>query len=86
MRVFREAGGPGEVELPEVELMGGDGGAEDLKRAKAELQRKKNEREIRREEILRARAEEREERVREHAAKEEKTMAMLKALAKQNFG
>ena len=50
------------------------------------MERKKNEREIRKEEILRARNEEREERMREYRAKEEKTMAGLVALARARFG
>lgn len=64
----------------------GDGGLEDYKAKKGEMERKKNEREIRREEMLRARAAEREERLTVHRAKEEKTVEMLKALAKERFG
>ena len=80
-----EAGGVEEV--PESDLLGDDdGGIEGFKKQKREMERKKNEREVRREEILRARNEEREERMREYRAKEEKTMAGLVALAKARFG
>ena len=50
------------------------------------MERKKNEREVRREEILRARMEELEERRRAYQAKEERTMSGLVALAKAKFG
>lgn len=50
------------------------------------LERKKNDRELRKEEILRARGEEREERIREYRVKEEKTMSGLVALARARFG
>ena len=80
-----EAGGVDEV--PEGDLLGDDdGGIEGFKKRKGELERKKNERELRKEEILRARAEEREERVRAYREKEEQTMSGLIALAKARFG
>lgn len=80
-----EAGGVEEV--PESDLLGdGDGGIEAFKKQKREMERKKNEREVRREEVLRARLEEREERIRDYRAKEEKTMSGLIALAKARFG
>ena len=80
-----EAGGVEEV--PESDLLGNeDGGIEGFKKQKREMDRKKNEREVRREEILRARMEELEERRREYRAKEEKTMSGLVALAKARFG
>jgi hypothetical protein len=85
MKSFRERS-PGAAEVPDSELMGGGDGLSDLKRQKQEFERKKNERELRKEETLRARAAEREERLAEYKQKEDKTMAMLKALAKQNFG
>jgi hypothetical protein len=85
MKSFRERS-PGAVEVPESELMGGGDGVSDFKKQKQEYERKKNERELRKEEFLRARAAEREERLQDYAAKEEKTMAMLKELAKQRFG
>ena len=57
-----------------------------LKQKQVQDQRKKNEREIRREEILRAQAAEREERVQRYRQKEEDTIGWLKTLAKQRFG
>ncbi|BAE57722.1 unnamed protein product [Aspergillus oryzae RIB40] len=72
---------------PEDELMGSaDNDLDAIKRARATEQRKKNEREIRREEILRARAAEREERLQQYRQKEDETIGWLKALAKQRFG
>jgi hypothetical protein len=82
---FREAKEGGDVEIGDGELMGDDG-IEGLKRRKAEVERKKNERELRKEELLRARQAEREERSRKAREKEEKTMEYLKALAKERFG
>lgn len=77
----------GVEEVPEADLLGGDdGGIEGFKQQKRETERKKNERELRREEILRARQVEREQRVMEYKAKEEKTMSGLVALAKARFG
>jgi hypothetical protein len=85
MKAFRERS-PGAVEVPESELLGGGDGVEEYKAAKQEQERKKNEREIRKEEFLRARQREREERLEEYKAKEEGTMAMLRAIAKERFG
>jgi hypothetical protein len=85
MKAFREKS-PGAAEIPDTELMGGGDGINDFKKQKQEYERKKNERELRKEEILRARQAEREERLQEYRTKEEGTMAMLKALAKQRFG
>ena len=84
----RRGGSPTEVP-PDTELMGDDADGGDLaalKRAQEREMRKKNEREIRKEEILRARAAEREERLKIYRRKEEETMGVLKALAKQRFG
>ena len=73
--------------MPESDLLGvEDGGFEGFKKQKRELDRKKNEREVRREEILRARKEGLEERRKQYQAKEEKTMSGLVALAKARFG
>ena len=73
--------------MPESDLLGDDdGGVEGFRKQKREMDRKKNEREVRREEILRARMEELEERRREYQAKEERTMSGLVALAKARFG
>lgn len=85
MKSFREKS-PGAAEVPDTELMGGGDEIEGYKKQKQEFERKKNERELRKEEILRARQAERDERMQEYRAKEDTTMAMLKALAKQRFG
>jgi peroxin-14 len=83
----KRGGSPTEA-VPETDMMGG--GAEDdleaLRKERERDRRKKNEREIRREEVLRARAAEREERVQKYREKEEETMGWLKALARQRFG
>jgi hypothetical protein len=85
MKSFREKS-PGATDVPDAELMGGGDGVGEYKKMKQDFERKKNERELRKEEILRARMAEREERLSEYRAKEEGTMAMLKQLAKQRFG
>jgi hypothetical protein len=79
-RSFADArgGGDGVVEVAESDLMGSGGGVDDVKRLRKEEERKKNERELRREEIMRARAVEREERMAIVREKEDKTMEMLK--------
>ncbi|TGO90248.1 hypothetical protein BPOR_0072g00050 [Botrytis porri] len=64
MRSFREKS-PGAAEVPDTELMGGDEGIEGFKKKKEEFQRKKNERELRKEEIMRAKQAERDERLQE---------------------
>ena len=80
-----EAGGVEEV--PESDLLGdADGGIEGFKKRKSDMERKKNERELRKEAILKERAEEREERVQAYKEKEAKTMSGLIALAKARFG
>jgi hypothetical protein len=84
-RSFADAKDSGAAEVPENELMGGG----DVSEFKAQLktrERAKNEREIRKEEQLRAREAEREERLAEHRKKEDKTMDMLRALAQQRYG
>ena len=73
-------------DLPDAEIMGGGsggggGGTDSFKQLKAAKERKKNERELRKEAILRQRMEEREGRLRMHREKEERTIAMLRALA-----
>jgi hypothetical protein len=82
---FRNAKESGDVEVPEADLMGADD-MDAYKRSKKEMERKKNEREVRKEEIMRARAAEREERLREIRAKEESTMEYLRAIARERFG
>ena len=73
------------MELPESDIMGEDGLSE-FKRMKQNEERKKTERELRREEVLRARTAERDERLRGMREKEEKTMAYLMEIKKQRFG
>ena len=85
MKWFRDKG-DGQVEVPDEELMGGGEGIGELKQKMSEYERKKTERELRREEINRARNAEREERLSEYMQKEDKTMEMLRNLARQNFG
>lgn len=63
--------------------MMGDGGLEGYKAKMQAQQKKKSERELRKEEALRAREVEREEKMAKHRAKEAKTMDMLKALAQR---
>ncbi|KAL8809631.1 MAG: hypothetical protein Q9200_003249 [Gallowayella weberi] len=75
------------AEVPETDLMGDEeGGLAGYKKRKCEEERKKNDREMRREEILRARRAERDERVQAYKKKEERTMEGLVALAKARFG
>ncbi|KAA8914260.1 hypothetical protein FN846DRAFT_927159 [Sphaerosporella brunnea] len=83
MRGFRERSPGGEID--DATLIGG-GDGESFAQKKAALERKKNERELRREQLLKARIAEREERVQGMREKEERTMAMLKALAESRFG
>lgn len=85
MKSFRDKG-DGQVEVPDEELMGVAEGIGELKQKMSEYERKKTERELRREEINRARNAEREERLSEYRQKEDKTMEMLKNLARHNFG
>lgn len=88
-RAFAESrrGGSPTDAVPEEEMMGsGENELESLKKAQESERRKKNEREIKREEILRARAAEREERLQQYRQKEDETIGWLKTLAKQRFG
>ncbi|KJY02237.1 hypothetical protein TI39_contig73g00001, partial [Zymoseptoria brevis] len=84
-RVFGEAKEAGMEEVGEGELMGGDeeGGLAGYKAKLKAKEKVKNEREIRKEEVLRARAAEREERIAAHRQKEDKTMEMLRGLARE---
>ncbi|MBE7179661.1 MAG: hypothetical protein INR71_00350 [Terriglobus roseus] len=82
----RESGGyADDAEEGDGDVLGG-GGAEDYARERREVQRKKTEREVRREEVWRARAAEREERVREAREREERTMEGLRRIARERFG
>ena len=84
-REFKDAKEAGDVEVGESERLGEDGIDGYKAKLKAQ-QRQKNEREIRKEEALRARIAEREERMRGYREKEERTMEMLKSIAKERFG
>nr|POF04066.1 uncharacterized protein CFP56_21822 [Quercus suber] len=84
-RAFKDAKEAGDEEVKDGELMGDDG-LEGFKAEKKKREKVKNEREIRKEEVLRARAAEREDRMAQMRGKEEKTMDMLRELAKARFG
>lgn len=86
MRGFREGAGDGVEEVGDGDLMGGGDSVAELKRAKAAMQRKKTERELRREAEARAREEERLERLREWREREEEKLRGLKELARARFG
>lgn len=74
-------------ELADADLMGGGGGGiEEFKRLRQQAERKKTEREVRREEVLRAKKEEREERAREYREREAVTVDMLREIARSRFG
>ena len=83
-RAFREARSPGAEEVGEKDLMGDD--EDGIKRKIKEMDKKKSERELRKEEVLRAREAEREERLRGLREKEDKTMEVLRAIARERFG
>ena len=85
-RAFADARGGSPEAAPDEDLMGAGDEFSALKKEKEKDQRKKNDREIRREEILRARTAEREERAQAYRQKEQETMGFLQALAKQRFG
>jgi hypothetical protein len=85
MREFTSARETGEMaEVPDKELLGG--GADDYRRLLANLRRRRTEREVGREEVLRARNAERDERVRGYRAREEGTVEALRELARERFG
>ena len=85
-RAFAEAKEGGAMEeVGDGDLMGDDG-VDGYKKRVKEQERKKSEREVRKEEVLRARAAEREERMAKARGKEEKTMGMLREIARQRFG
>ncbi|TEA20294.1 Uncharacterized protein C8034_v000189 [Colletotrichum sidae] len=87
MKEFRDkGGGDATAEVGEQELMGGGDSLAEFKAMKAREERKKTEREIRREEIARARADEREERLRQYREREERVMKGLREMARQRFG
>lgn len=86
-REFAAAKQGGDMEFDDDDLMGepGDGIAR-LKAQQKAHEKKKSDRQIRREEILRARAAEREARLESGRERERKTVEMLQALAKSRFG
>lgn len=86
MKGFREGAGDAVEEVGDGDLMGGGDSVAELKRAKAAMQRKKTERELRREAEARAREEERLERLREWREREEEKLRGLKELARARFG
>lgn len=85
LKDFRDAKEGGDVEMAEADLMGDDG-IEGYKKKKKVEERQKNERELRREEIMRAKAAEREEKVAERRAKEAQTMDYLRSIARERYG
>ncbi|RAQ99258.1 short chain dehydrogenase [Stemphylium lycopersici] len=85
LQSFRDAKESGEADVAESDLMGDDG-IDNYKKKKKEQERQKNEREIRREEIARAREAERNERLAERREKEGKTMDFLRQIAQERFG
>lgn len=86
MKGFREKSPGGAAEVNDGELMGGGDSFDELKRMKASAERRKTEKEIRREEIFRAKEAEREEKLKEYRDKEERAMVLLRELARQRFG
>lgn len=80
----KDAGG--DVELRDADVMGDEDSLGEVKRMKRQNERKKNEREIRKEEILRARKAERDARLAGLKEKEDRTMEMFKEIARARFG
>lgn len=85
MQSFRDKGDAME-EVGDGDLMGGGDSLDDFRKAAKEQQRKKTDRELRREAEARARAEEREEKLREWREREEEKLRGLKELARARFG
>lgn len=85
LQSFRDAKESGDVEVAESDLMGDDG-IDQYQKQKRDTERKKSEREIRREEIARAREAERNEALAVRRVKESKTMDFLKQIAQERFG
>ena len=85
-RTFAASKDAGDVEIPEADVMGGGDELAELKRLKGAESRKKNERETRREEVAMARKAVREERVKGMREREEKTMGMLREIARARYG
>jgi len=85
-KAFADRKSPGAEEFADRELMGDGDGIEAYKRQKREQNRKKTEREIKREEIWRARAAEREEKLAKLREQEDITMSKLRQIARERFG
>lgn len=81
---LKDAGG--DVDLRDADVMGDEDSLGEVKRMKRENERRKNEREVRKEEILRARKAEREVRLAGLKEKEDRTMQMFKEIARARFG
>ena len=84
-KAFADRKSPGVEEFGDRDLMGDDG-IEAYKRQKREHEKRKTEREIKKEEIWRARAAEREEKLEKRREKEQITIEMLRQLAAERFG
>ncbi|KAF2715912.1 hypothetical protein K431DRAFT_236602 [Polychaeton citri CBS 116435] len=84
-RAFKNAKESGDAEIDDGDLMGDDG-QDGFKRRMKDAQKKKTEREVRRDEVLRARRTEREERLKVHREKEEKILAGFKELVRAKYG
>lgn len=85
LREFRDAKEGGDLEIGDADLMGDDG-IDSHKKRKKDMERQKSEREIRREEIARAKEAERDEKLAERRAKEAETIELLRAMARERFG
>ncbi|KAI9893388.1 MAG: hypothetical protein M1814_006685 [Vezdaea aestivalis] len=88
LRGYGDDKGGGELEeVGDRDLLGGiEDSVDAFKRRKEQVEGKKTERAIRKEEILRSRTEERAQKVQAYREKESKTMDMLRDLAKKRFG
>lgn len=85
-KAFAASKDGGEVELRDSDVFGDEDSISELKRMQKEHEKKKNEREIRREEATMARKAEREIRLAHIRAKEAKTMEVFKEIARARFG
>ncbi|PHH91165.1 hypothetical protein CDD83_1446 [Cordyceps sp. RAO-2017] len=85
MRQFRDRS-PGMEAGNDKDLMGGGDSFAEFKQLKAKERRRKSERQVRREEIDRAKREMMESKRKAWQAREEDTVGMLRELAKQRFG
>jgi hypothetical protein len=87
-RAFAAAKDGGDApEVADGELLGeGEDSLQSFRREKQEQERRKTDKQLRRDEIARARRAEREERVREFQQREERTMEGLMKLARERYG